>query len=162
MASIRQNSDGSATFFSDVTGTEAMRAGGPKPIGGPGAGGSTADFRPGSCLKMGPFAGVVATTGGAIGAWTNNLGYDIIIEYAVFDVTTASSGAANLTVGQTPTSVTTSSTNLIAAVSVASTGGKASAAALGIKVKNGEFVTLQGSADTTGLIGSLYLRFIPA
>jgi hypothetical protein len=161
-ASLRQNPDGSMSVFSDVTGVEATRAGGGKAIGGPGAGVSVPDFRPGSALKIGPFAGVVATTGGAIGAWTNNLGYDIIIEYADFDVTTASSGAANLTVGQTPTSVTTAASNIIAAVSVASTGGKASAAALGIKVKAGEFVTLQGSADTSGLVGSLYLRFIPA
>lgn len=160
MATIRQNSDGSVTLFSDVTGTEALRAGGPKTIGGPGAGGSTPDFRPGGTMKMGAFAGVVATTGGAIGAWTNNLGYDIIATSAYFDVTTASSGAANLTVGQTVTSVTTAASNLIAAVSVASTGIKASA--LAVKIKNGEFVTLQGSADTSGLIGSLYIDFVPA
>lgn len=160
MASIRQNPDGSVALFSDRTGTEAQRAGGPLPIGGPGAGGSVPDFRPGSTMKMGPFAGLVATTGGAIGAWTNNLGYDIIATSAYFDVTTASSGAANLTVGQTPTGVTTSSANLIAAVSVASTGIKASA--LAVKVKNGEFITLTGSADTTGLIGSLYVDYVPA
>lgn len=160
MAQLRQNPDGSASFVSEVTGVEVMRAGGPKPVGAPGAGLSVPDFRPGSWLKVGPFAGVVATTGGAIGAWTNNLGYDILVLSSAFDVTTVSTGAANLTVGQNATGVTTAASNIIAAVSVASAGVKNST--LGVKVKAGEFVTLQGSADTSGLVGSLYLEFIPA
>src|SRR5260221_10640314 len=106
MAELKQNTDGTMSVYSEVTGIEAWRAGGPLPIGGPGAGVSVGDYRPGSVIKTGPYAGVAATTGGAIGAWTNNLGYDIIVTEAIFDVTTASGGAANLTVGQTPTSVT--------------------------------------------------------
>jgi hypothetical protein len=160
MAELRQNPDGSMSIYSEQTGIEAMRAGGAKSVGGPGAGGSTAEFRPGGTIKLGPYAGLVATTGGAIGAWTNTLPYDIIVTSAYFDVTTVSTGAANLTVGQTPTSVVTASANLIAAVSVAALGIKASA--LAAKVKVGEFVTLQGSADTTGLVGSLYLDYVPA
>jgi hypothetical protein len=158
MANIRQNSDGSAGWVSEVTGVEAIRVGGPKPTGAPAA--SIPDFRPGGTIKLGPFAGVAATTGGAIGAWTNNLGYDIIVTSAYFDVTTQSSGAANLTVGQNTTNVTTAASDIIAAVSVASTGIKASA--LAVKVISGAFVTLQGSATTAGLVGSLYLDYVPA
>lgn len=160
MAMFKQNTDGSVSVVEEVSGAEVFRAGGQKAIGAPGAGGSVPDYRPGGTMKMGPYAGLVATTGGAIGAWTNNLGYDIIVTSAYFDVTTVSTGAANLTVGQTPTNVTTSSTNLIAAVSVAALGIKPSA--LAVKVKNGEFITLTGSADTTGLVGSLYLDYVPA
>lgn len=160
MAELRQNPDGTLAIVSEATGVECARFGGPKPVGGPGAGGSVADYRSGGAIKIGPFAGLVAATGGAIGAWTNNLGYDIIVTEALFDVTTVSTGAANLTVGQTPTSVVTASANLIAAVSVAALGVKPSN--LMAKVKNGEFVTLTGSADTTGLVGSLYMRFVPA
>jgi hypothetical protein len=162
MAEIKQNTDGTVAFVSEITGKEAARFGGPKTIGGPGAGVSVGDHRPGSMLTLGPFAGVVAATGGAIGAWTNNLGFDIIVTEAIFDVTTVSTGAANLTVGQTPTSVVTAASNLIAAVSVAALGVKGGAITAAIKVKNGEFVTLQGSADTTGLVGNLYLRYNPA
>lgn len=162
MAELRQNPDGTLAIISEMTGVECGRFGGPKTVGGPGAGVSVADYRGGSCLKVGPFAGVVATTGGAIGAWTNNLGYDILIEWLNLDVTTVSTGAANVNIGQTPTSVVTSSSNLLAATSVAALGPKPNAAPLGVKVKNGEFVTLTGSADTTGMVANLYLRFVPA
>jgi hypothetical protein len=160
MAELKQATDGSLVVFEGQQGVEYARFGGPKPVGAPGAGGSIPDFRPGSKIKLGPYAGVVATTGGAIGAWTNNLGYDVIVTGAWFDVTTVSTGAANLTVGQTATSVTTASANLIAAVSVAALGVKPGG--LSVKVKAGEFVTLTGSADTTGLVGSLYLEYMPA
>lgn len=160
MAVIRQNSDGSLGMAKETGGLEVFRAGGPAPVGLPGAGLSVPAFHPGSTMKLGAFAGVVATTGGAIGAWTNNLGYDIIVTSVYVDVTTVSAGAANLTVGQTPTSVTTSSANLLAAVSVAALGIKPSA--LAAKVKQGEFITLTGSADTTGLVCNLYADFIAA
>lgn len=161
MASFRQLSDGSQTVYDDLTGVEMWRAGGPKPIGIPGASpASVPDFRPGSVMKMGAFAGLVATTGGAVGAWTNTLGYDIIVKLAWLDVTTVSTGAANISVGQTPTSVTTSSANIVAAVSVATTGIKTSA--LAVKVKNGEFITVTGSADTTGLVMNVYIEYVPA
>lgn len=159
MAEFKQNADGSIGVYAEAAGNEVARFGGPKSVAGPGAGVSTAEYRAGK-IKIGPFAGLVATTGGAIGAWTNNLSYDIVILASAFDVTTVSTGAANLTVGQTPTSVTTSSANIIAAVSVAALGIKPSN--LMVKVKAGEFVTLQGSADTTGLVGSLYLDYVPA
>lgn len=161
MANFKQNADGSVSIINELTGVEAFRAGGPKPIGGPGTGAvSIPQFVPGSVLKMGPFAGLVATTGGAIGAWTNNLGYDILIRRIVVDVTAASSGAANLTVGQTPTSVVTSSNNLLTATSVAAIS--VIGASTQVKVKQGEFITLTGSADTTGMIANLFLALIPA
>lgn len=162
MSNKRQLADGSAAFINDLTGAEALRVGGPKPVGAPAsAGGSVPDFRPGTVLKMGPFAGVAATTGGAIGSWTNTLGYDVIVTEAVVDVTTQSTGAANLSVGQTATNATTSSTNFLSAVAVGSAGVKQGALTTAVKVKNGEFVTLTGSADTTGLVANLYLRAFP-
>lgn len=160
MAEFKQNSDGSVGIVKETNALECFRAGGPAPTGLPGAGFTVPAFHPGSTMKMGAFAGLTATTGGAIGAWTNNLGYDIIVTSVYVDVTTASTGAANLTAGQTPTSVVTSSSNLLAAVSVASTGIKPSA--LAAKVKQGEFITLQGSADTTGLVFNFYADYVPA
>jgi len=160
MANFKQNADGSVGIISDITGVESFRAGGPKSIGAPGAGVSQALFSPGSCIKLGPIAGLVATTGGAIAAWTNNLGYDILIHRCVVDPTTASTGAANLTIGQTPTSITTSSTNILSATAINAT--TVVGATTQVKCKNGEFITMQGSADTTGLIMNVYLYFVPA
>jgi len=158
MAEFRQNADGSLSVYNEAAGIDVFRAGGPRsPTGGSA---SVPDFRPGGTMKLGPFVGLVATTGGAIGAWTNNLGYDILVTSAYFDVTTPSVGAANITVGQTPTSIVTASANLIAAASVAAVAFLSSG--LGVKVKAGQFITLQGSADTTGLIGNLYLDWVPA
>ena len=155
MASLKQNADGSLSIYSDAEQKDVFRAGGPAV-----ATAAAPNFRPGSYLKWqinGP-----TDTGGALGSWQNNLGYDIMITGAFIDVTTQSAGAcgANVGVGATGTSNTGA---LLNAVSVAAVGQVTRATPPVQKCPAGQFVTAStGSGASSGFVGQLYIEFVPA
>lgn len=115
-----------------------------------------------------PLVGVVATTGGAVGAWQNPEAVSVMIDGLLINTTVAATGAANLVAGSTAVSATTSSNNLIDTLDVHSatvtadnitdkgTNGKSRQL-----VAAGKWVTFTGSADTTGLLGSAYISYVP-
>ncbi len=114
-----------------------------------------------------PLVGVVATTGGAIAAATPKEGGPVIVTRATIVVQTISTGAATLDIGVGATK-TTSADNLIDGCDVNAAAAVAFDNITDISTNGttrqymaaGSFVTVTGSADTTGFTGVLYLEFI--
>lgn len=108
--------------------------------------------------------GVAATSGGGLLALANPEGRDLIIDKVVMDITTPSSGAANVNAGVAANG-TTSSATLMDTVAVGSAiladniTNKGAGGAPTRKWASGQFVTLTGSATTVGLIGRLYISY---
>lgn len=119
-------------------------------------------------IKVATFAlaGIVGTTGGGIGKLANPEGATIIIIRLVLDITTKSTGAANASAGVAANG-TTSAADLCDTLDVgtaaicadnitnAGAGGKATR-----KMTSTQFVTVTGSADSTGLVGTGYIEYI--
>lgn len=112
-------------------------------------------------------AGVTATTGGAIAAIANPEGKALIIRNAVLDVTTKSTGAATVDVGVAADAVTSKDT-LLDGLDVGTAAGTFDSAENGgtngksaVKWGATEYVTVTGSASTAGLVGALYLDYVP-
>lgn len=120
--------------------------------------------------------GVKALTGlaihdgsGGVVAWQNPESVSIIIQRAVLDLTTVSTGACTLDVGVTEVSATTTSDTLLdgidanAATAVfdsmnAALDGGANAKAQ--KLASGKWVTIdEKTGDATGLVGNLYIYY---
>lgn len=110
--------------------------------------------------------GVTATTGGAIASWVPQEGAPAIVTRAVIYTTVKSTGAANVSIG-VGTNTTTSSANLIDTLDVGTavvcadnytdkgTNGKSRQLLTGAMA-----VTVTGSADTSGLVGNIYIEYI--
>lgn len=118
-----------------------------------------------------PVTGVTATTGGAMASVANPEGVSVHILRSYLKVTTASTGAANVSVGVAADGVT-SATDMINALAIngaiagklyngntiqATTKTEVSVPALWTSDK---FVTVTGSADSTGFVGTLYIEYI--
>lgn len=106
-------------------------------------------------------------TAGGLFAWQNKDARDVIVNRIILDIKTPSSGACTADVGQTPTSATTLSDNLIDGASLASaaklldniddkgTNGKAKQ-----KVAPGKWVTGSvASGASTGVVGNAYIHY---
>lgn len=115
-----------------------------------------------------PLVGVVATTGGAIAAVANPEGATVIITRVLIHRTTKSTGAAAGDIG-VAADATTSSDTLIDGVALGATEG------LEDNVTNGgtngkarqlwgasQFVTVTGAADSSGLVGSIFIEYFLA
>lgn len=115
-----------------------------------------------------PLVGVVATTGGAIAAVANPEGATVIITRALIHRTTKSTGAAAGDIG-VAADATTSSDTLIDGVALGATEG------LEDNITNGgtngkarqlwgasQFVTVTGAADSSGLVGSIFIEYFLA
>jgi hypothetical protein len=101
-------------------------------------------------------------TGGGIVSWKNPFGYSVIIKYAVLDVTTVATGACSLEAGTTATSGTTVSTNFISSQDVHSATGTFNSGIKSIKLATANWFTVSTvSGASSGLIGNLYVYFIP-
>jgi hypothetical protein len=113
-----------------------------------------------------PLVGTTATTGGAVAAWQPPGGGRQIITRVVTDITTKSTGAANLSIG-VAANATTSATTIQVAVAVGSaaqildtlTGGASSALVAAQAIAAGSWVTATGSASTAGLVGNMYIYY---
>lgn len=113
-----------------------------------------------------PLTATSATTGGAVAAWAPPEGGPVLLLSAIVYTTTKSTGAATCDIG-TAADAVTSSDNLIDGLDI----GTAVVCADNITDKGtngksrqllaaGQYVTVTGSADTAGLVGTLYLRYL--
>ncbi len=93
-----------------------------------------------------------------------------IITRAVLNITTASTGASTIDVGVTATTATTSSDTLLDGVSgtpaavfdSADAGLDTGANDMAQAIASGSWVTMdEASGDTTGLVGTLFIWFVP-
>lgn len=112
-----------------------------------------------------PLAGL-ADTGGGIGAWQNPERVSVVVTRIVVNRETQSTGACTADIGQTATSATTSSDNLIDGVSLAATGlvdnindagtnGKARQL-----VASGNWVTFsRASGASADFVGKAYIEY---
>lgn len=120
-----------------------------------------------------PVTGTTSTTGGAMCSLANPEGATIYILRSYLVVTTASTGAANISVGIAADGVT-SATDMINALAIngaittkiyngntiqATTKTEVTAPAAWTSSK---YVTCTGSADSTGFAGTLYIEYIRA
>jgi hypothetical protein len=109
--------------------------------------------------------GVVAITGGAVGSAVNPVSGSIMITRAILRTTAFSTGAANLDIG-IAANATTSNDTLLDGIAVgtavkvadnindAGTNGKARQL-----MTTGQYITVTGSADSSGLAGKLYVEY---
>lgn len=158
MAVNKENADGSVSIVRERDSLECSRAGG---VAGP-AGSNTPSYIPGSSLSFN-FAGGT-DTGGGILSWQNTLGYDIIVTWHAINVTTKASAACTISIGQTATSATTLSSNMINGQDVGTAAGVfGTSSPVAIKVKQNEWITAsKASGASAGLVGCAYFYFIPA
>ena len=114
--------------------------------------------------------GVTATSNGGIGAVINQEGVDVLITRCFLHVGTASTGAANLSCGIGATA-TTSSTDIISGLAVNGVSGNYyNGQAQQVTAKTqvsapatwsaGKYIVFTGSADTTGLVGTLFVEYL--
>lgn len=148
---IRQRSDGGLDFVEDSTASVVQSLGG--------------GFKAIKVAKV-ALAGVAATTGGALFSWANPEGQSIIIQRLLIDITTKSTGVANVSFG-VAANATTSSANLIDTYAAGgtekvvdnhvdgSTNGK-----FNQKMTATQYLTGTGSATTAGLVGSVYIEYV--
>ena len=109
-----------------------------------------------------------ATTGGAVLSLANPEGADLIVTRFILNITTKSTGAANLDAG-IAAGATTSSDNLIDGKAVGSAAGIWDSADGTDQGTNGyasatwdsdEYLTITGSATTAGLVGYAYIEYV--
>ena len=115
--------------------------------------------------------GVVGTGNGGIGAVANPEGVDVMITRAFLYVKTASTGAATLTTG-VAASATGAASDIISALAVngAIAGKYYNGQAQQVTAKTevtaptlwtaAKFINFTGSADTTGLVATLFVEYI--
>lgn len=131
---------------------------------------SGADFSAILC-QGGPFVAEIdiaanASTG-VQEAWQNPTGQTIIVTSVYLHTTTKSTGAATLDIGTTATNATTSSDNLLDGVDVGTAVGifepSEDGGTNGRKRQTlaaGKWITVDHKADTTGLVGKLYVEYL--
>lgn len=150
---LRQRADGGIDFVQDSDSAVVQSIGG--------------GYRGIKVAKV-ALTGVTATTGGALFAWANPEGASIIIQRLLVDITTKSTGAANVSFG-VAANATTSAANLIDTYAAGgtekvvdnhvdgSTNGK-----FNQKMTSSQYLTGTGSASTAGLVGNVYIEYVLA
>jgi hypothetical protein len=157
MADIVQYADGSLALRNEVEGIDLARWGGPKTPSQ-----NSPRYGGGKTVKI-PLAANDAAAG--IFTWTNNEPVAVIVTKAVVDVTTGSSGACSISIGQAATAVL--SNNLVDTLSVATAGSFDNITDKGIngkarqRVAPGQVVTgSTASGASSGLVGNVYLDYV--
>lgn len=107
------------------------------------------------------------TAGGGLFSWAAP--YDCFVDRVIVDVTTVSTGAANVDAGSTAVSATTLSDNLIDGADIHTATGAfdnyvnhgTNGLAM-VRVARGKWVTgsTEAAADPTGLVGNAYIHAI--
>ncbi len=101
---------------------------------------------------------------GVLGSWQNPSGKALLITERAIHVTTTSTGAATADMGIASTAVTNDTLidggtlNGLSANTVVQAAGSNGASQR--IVPAGQFVTIFGSADTTGLVADAYITFV--
>jgi hypothetical protein len=156
MAVEKQNADGSESILGP-DGNEVARFGGRKQPAGTST--NTPDFPNGSTLRFQIGGGT--DTAGALLSWQNTLGYDILVYSHQLNVTTHSTAACTVSLGQTATNGTTLASNMISGQSVASNGAF-NGGALSILVPQNTWITgSTASGASAGLVAVAYFEYVP-
>ena len=157
MADLVQYADGSLALRNEVEGTDLARWGGPKTPSQ-----TTPRYGGGKTVKI-PLTANDAAAG--IFTWTNTEPVAVIVTKAVVDVTTNSSAACSISIGQAATAVL--SNNLIDTLSVAAIGTFDNVTDKGTNGKSrqrvapGQVVTgSTASGASSGVVGNLYLDYV--
>lgn len=160
---IKQNSDGTTSFHSEADGYAVALLGG---VASPTTG-TTAKYR-GQIYAQISVAGGTDTAGGLV-AWLipTTFTNGVLVNEAILNVTTGSSGACSVSIG-TAANGTTSSANLIDTLSVASTGtfdnytDKGTNGKSRQKLTSGQYITMStASGASSGLVATLTIGFVP-
>jgi len=146
---IRQQTDQTIEFVEDASAAVLMKAGGPS---SPTVAQPRIDMD--RNYKIPLTAGT--DTGGGLLSFQNPHSYDLLIVYAMLDVTTASSGACTVSIGETGTNGTTLSSNLISGQTVAATGIFNSGAKSVIWPAGKWLTASTASGASAGLVANLY------
>jgi len=157
MADIVQYADGSLALRNEVEGIDLARWGGPKTPSQ-----NSPRYGGGKTVKI-PLAANDAAAG--LFTWTNTEPVAVIVTKAVVDVTTGSSGACSISIGQAATAVL--SNNLVDTLSVAAAGSfdnitdKGTNGKTRQRVAPGQMVTgSTASGASSGLVGNVYLDYV--
>ncbi len=149
MADIVQYADGSLALRNEVEGTDLGRWGGPK--------------TPSQTAPR--YGGGKNDSAAGIFTWTNTEPVAVLVRRVLVDVTTASSAACSISIGQAATPVLSS--NLIDTLSVAAAGSFDNITDKGTNGKSrqrvapGQVVTgSTSSGASAGLVGNLYLDYV--
>ncbi len=111
---------------------------------------------------FGPIELVPVGVAGFLAAIANPEEADVIVTRVIIDVTTEATGAANMRAGVGATA-TTNTDNLITDTAVGAAPvvlDSADTAGRSQKWEDDQFITIRGSADTTGLVGNAYVEYI--
>ena len=113
--------------------------------------------------------GALAASDAAAGvfSWLNETGLDVFVTRVVIEITTATSGACTVDVGQAASAA--SSDNLLDGLNANATGESdnvqnagTSGDKVGKKVADGEYVTAsKATGATAGLVGNYYIFYVP-
>lgn len=110
-----------------------------------------------------PIIPTTATTGGAAGSWAPPEGAPVVVQRIQVLVTTASTGAANLSAG-VAANATTSSVTFIAATAVGSGAPKVidsnTTAAVAQYMTATQFITFTASATIAGIVAMAYIDYL--
>jgi hypothetical protein len=157
MADLVQNADGSVSVRNETEGTDLARWGGPKTPSQ-----TTPRYGGGKTVKI-PLAANDAAAG--IFAWTNNEPVAVIVTKVVVDVTTQSSAACAISIGQAASPVLSS--NLVDTLSVAAVGtfdnvtDKGTNGKTRQRVAPAQLVTgSTASGASAGLVGNVYIDYV--
>jgi hypothetical protein len=161
MANIKQHADGSASFESQTDSSYSGR------VGGPSTGTASVPKHRASSWAVFGVTGAVTTAGGLFAWRPEDQSRAHYIVRLGLDITTASTGASTVDIG-TATASTTLNDTLIDGLSGASTGlfdNVENQGTNGVGMKKlaaGSYVTgSQASGDTTGLVGNVFIEYIP-
>lgn len=160
---LQQFDDNTAAFVNPADAVKDLHIGGPTS--------PTPDAPRYQVTRVAKMALTAGTdTAGALGAWQNNTGDDVIVSRLEIDVTTIATAACTVNAGQTSSSATTSADNLIDGLDVHTgtgifdnindqgTDGKSRQ-----KVAVGDWVTFStASGASAGLVANAYLHYHPA
>ena len=108
-------------------------------------------------------------TAGGVFAWENDTGYDLIVDLAYIDVTTASTGACTVDIGVAANGTTLNDTiidglDVNAATGVSNNIDNAGTnGGIGVKVADGQWLTASvASGASAGIVGSAYIKIFKA
>lgn len=163
MSVIRQHADGSASLQAESDASYSGRHGGPS------TGTASAPKHRSPSFAVFGVTGAVTTAGGVFAWRPEDQSRAHYINGLVMDVTTKSTGASTIDIGIGATS-TTSSDTLIdgvdagTAIIVANTQKHAGTNGMGkVKLAAGSYVTASmATGDTTGLVASVLIEYVPA
>jgi len=156
MAEVKQNADGSLSVIREIDNQDVARMGGSS-----GAAGTNVPSYLGDTKLAFNIAGGTDSAVGLL-LWQNTLGYDIIVEGAVLDLTTVAAAACTASFGSS-TNSTGSSANMFASKNINSATGTFTGGAVAVKVPSNQYIVGSVvSGTSSGAVARAYFTYFPA